>query len=76
MGGFPAATNNFYSYVWGSPQTATGRMAAVAYDANGDSVYLGSPVHSILDQVINSDYVLEEPPKHTYFAILPASPRP
>jgi hypothetical protein len=43
------------------------RMPVVAYDYDGDSLYLGSPVHIVVTNVRNTSFVLQEPPKHAYY---------
>ena len=47
------------------------RMPLVAYDRDGDSLYLGAPVHFILDQAVRTDYILQEPPKHVFYDGVP-----
>jgi hypothetical protein len=44
-----------------------GRFPVVAYDADGDSVYLGAPVHFTVDQMKRPQFIFQEPPKHTYY---------
>jgi hypothetical protein len=43
------------------------RLPAVAWDREGDSLYLGSPVHIVVNDLLQTDYIIEEPPKHTYW---------
>jgi len=43
------------------------RLPAVAYDYTGESVFLGAPVHFRIADLVDTDFVLEEPPKHTYW---------
>ncbi len=67
---FPSAPG-FYS-VWQSPEvvsapTSGGRAPIVAADVDGDSMYLGAPVHIVLYDVLSLDYILEEPPKHAFW---------
>ena len=55
--------------VWQSPDlvadgTSGSRAPVIAADTNGDSMYLGAPIHIILYDVLSLDYILEEPPKH------------
>ena len=38
-----------------------------AYDYRGRTVFLGSPVRITANNLINTDFVLEEPPKHAYW---------
>lgn len=64
---FPAAPSVASS--WGSPgvyglPTQGARAPIVAVDSDGDTMYLGSPVHIILYDVVNLDFILQEPPKH------------
>ena len=40
------------------------RNVLVAFDYDGDSLYLGAPVHFVLNDVQHFDYMLQEPPKH------------
>lgn len=40
------------------------RSAIVNYDHNGDSVYLGAPVHITLNDLVRTDFIIQEPPKH------------
>jgi hypothetical protein len=39
-------------------------LPITAYDAEGDSVYLGAPVHLTLHDLVRTDYIIQEPPKH------------
>lgn len=48
-----------------------GRMPLVAYDYNGDSLYLGAPVHISFEDAVIMDYILQEPPKHAYYDSVP-----
>ena len=50
------------------------RMPVMAYDYDGDSIYLGAPVHVTVEQVLNTDFVLQEPPKHAYYDNNASSP--
>ena len=43
------------------------RLPAVAWDRTGASLYLGSPVHMILYELVRTDYIIGEPPKHAYW---------
>ena len=47
------------------PQTA--RLPAVAWDREGVSLYLGSPVHIVVEDLVRADYIIAEPPKHIYW---------
>jgi hypothetical protein len=38
-----------------------------AYDYRGRTVFLGAPVRITANDLINTDFVLEEPPKHAYW---------
>ncbi len=46
---------------------SNGRLPTVAWDREGKSVWLGSPVHMVVYDLIKPQYVIEEPPKHTYW---------
>lgn len=56
---------------WGSPaiqhMLAPPRLALAATDHDGDTVYLGAPVHFTVDNLISTDFILQEPPKHAYW---------
>ena len=41
------------------------RLPVVAYDADGDSLQLGAPVHFTVSNLIRPHFILQEPPKHT-----------
>ncbi len=43
------------------------RPTLQAYDYRGRTVFLGSPVRITVNNLINTDFVLEEPPKHAYW---------
>lgn len=43
------------------------RFPLVAYDADGDSFALGSPVHFTVSHLIRPQFILQEPPKHTAY---------
>ena len=43
------------------------RMPVVAVDTDGDSMALGAPVHMVIYDVVNLDFMLQEPPKHAYW---------
>src|SRR5262249_3187421 len=44
-----------------------------AYDADGDAYYLGAPVHLTLFDLVQPQYVIEQPPKHVDY--LPLDPK-
>ncbi len=47
-----------------------GRPTAIPDDKialRGDAVYLSQPLHIILEGFLNTDYILQEPPKHVYW---------
>jgi hypothetical protein len=44
-----------------------GRFPLVAYDTDGDSVYLGAPVHFTVSNMIRPQVIFQEPPKHTAY---------
>jgi hypothetical protein len=43
------------------------RFPLVAYDADGDSVYLGAPVHFTVANLVRPQFIFQEPPKHTAY---------
>lgn len=43
------------------------RFPVVPFDLDGKSVYLGAPVHLTADDMITTDYVIQEPPKHAFY---------
>lgn len=43
------------------------RLPPVAMDYDGDSLYLGAPVHMTVQNLVNLDYIIEEPPKHAFW---------
>jgi hypothetical protein len=47
-----------------SPDSAKARLPVVAYDADGDTLYLGAPVHFTLTDLVRTDFIVQEPPKH------------
>ncbi|MGH8896342.1 MAG: hypothetical protein ACRDZ4_04790, partial [Egibacteraceae bacterium] len=49
------------------PFDPTARPAIAAYDSDGDSTILGPAVHIEAADLFRTDYVLQEPPKHTYW---------
>ncbi|MDQ2711293.1 MAG: hypothetical protein M3Y24_03485 [Acidobacteriota bacterium] len=42
-------------------------LPLAAYDYEGKSVYLGAPVHITAPGIATTDFVIQEPPKHTYY---------
>ncbi len=50
------------------------RLPLMAYDYDGLSFYLGAPVHFTINETLNTDFILQEPPKHTYYDNNPNSP--
>ena len=48
-------------------------MELAAYDYAGDAIYLGAPVHFTIYDNIDTDFVLQEPPKHSYYDNNPQS---
>jgi hypothetical protein len=44
-----------------------GRFPLVADDADGDSVYLGAPVHFTISDLVRPQFIFQEPPKHTAY---------
>lgn len=43
------------------------RPTIQAYDYRGRSVFLGAPIRLTINNLINTDFVLQEPPKHAYW---------
>lgn len=50
-----------------SPYDSLAPLPVVAADWAGQSVYLGAPAHITIENAISTDYILEEPPKHSYW---------
>jgi hypothetical protein len=46
------------------PGFDTAPLPIVAYDADGDSVYLGAPAHITLANLVRTDFIIQEPPRH------------
>ncbi|MBI3798472.1 MAG: VCBS repeat-containing protein [Deltaproteobacteria bacterium] len=44
-----------------------GRFPLLAYDADGDSVYLGAPIHLTTSEIVRTQAIFQEPPKHTAY---------
>lgn len=44
------------------------RLPVVAWDRDAASVYLGAPVRFNVYDVVRTDYVVQEPPKHSYWS--------
>lgn len=44
-----------------------GRNPLVAIDYDGDTAYLGAPVHLVVENLVSTDFILQEPPKHAYW---------
>lgn len=45
------------------------RLPIVAFDADGNSLFLGAPVRMSADDTVSTDYIIYEPPKHTFYNI-------
>ncbi|MCP4338097.1 MAG: VCBS repeat-containing protein [Desulfobulbaceae bacterium] len=45
----------------------TARLPAIAWDREGASLYLGSPVNIVVHDLVRTEYIIAEPPKHTYW---------
>ncbi len=43
------------------------RLPLVASDLDGKSVYLGAPAYITIENAISTDYIIEEPPKHSFW---------
>lgn len=50
-----------------SAVTLGSQIALSAADTDGDTVYLGAPVHFTIEKLISADFILQEPPKHAYW---------
>lgn len=50
-----------------SPATPGVRAQLVAVDTDGNTMYLGAPVHMVMYDVVNLDFLLQEPPKHAFW---------
>ena len=37
------------------------------FDLDGKSIYLGAPIHFLIDGLVTTDFVLHEPPKHAFY---------
>ncbi len=49
------------------PFDGAGRFPVVPFDYEGKSIYLGAPVHLMIEHVVNTDFILQEPPKHAFY---------
>lgn len=65
-GAAPVQKAWMYEYTLNAPASGA-RLALVAYDRDGDTVYLGAPVHFTVYNLVNADFILQEPPKHVYW---------
>ncbi len=66
----PSANGLTQVNISSSANNAAGILAPLpvtAADWNGQSVYLGAPAHITIENAISTDYILEEPPKHSYW---------
>ncbi len=43
------------------------RVPVLAADVDGKSVFLGAPAHITVQNAVSTDYILEEPPKHSFW---------
>ena len=43
------------------------RQPVVAMDWDGNSIYLGAPVQLTIENLVDTDAIIEEPPKHAYW---------
>jgi hypothetical protein len=58
-----------------SRPTAWGQnIAAVALDLDGKSLRLGAPMHITIENMVKTDFILQEPPKHAFYDNNPQSP--
>ncbi len=65
-----ASTTSFTSTCCGGGTLATDnaiRPTVQAYDFRGRTIYLGAPVNFTVNDLINTDFVLQEPPKHAFW---------
>ena len=46
---------------------AGARQPLVAIDWDGNSVYLGTPIQLTIENLVDTDAIIEEPPKHAYW---------
>ncbi len=51
---------------WSVQQTGA-RFPIVAFDVDSNSRFLGAPVHIYVPKTIKTDYIIYEPPKHTFY---------
>ncbi|NLT36423.1 MAG: S-layer homology domain-containing protein [Gaiellales bacterium] len=65
-GAAPALTFSSAETTSSAPATGT-RLAVVAVDRDGDSLMLGVPVHFTVEDLVTTDYVIQEPPKHAFW---------
>lgn len=49
------------------PYSAGNRLGLTAFDYDGDNMFLGAPVHFTVQDLVNADFILQEPPKHAYY---------
>ena len=52
------------------------KNALIAFDFDGDSLYLGAPVHLTMHNTLVFDYILQEPPKHIDYLPIQAECNP
>ncbi len=50
-----------------APLTVSVLRPVVAYDLDGKSGYLGAPVRIKIPDMVQTDFIMEEPPKHAYW---------
>lgn len=61
-------TANVYRFgTPGDPGGGFQRYPLVPVDNQGKSVYLGPPIHFTIDGAVNTDFVMQEPPKHAFY---------
>lgn len=48
-------------------QNADSRLPIVAEDDDGNSLFLGAPIHVTAENTLSTDYILYEPPKHVFY---------
>lgn len=65
--GSPPTETSSFGLTTSSGPTAASRLALAAFDLDGDGVYLGAPAHIVVENLIQADFILEEPPKHVFW---------
>lgn len=63
--GAPALSSQRFAGA-GLPDVTT-RLPIVPYDERGKALRLGAPMHLTADNIITTDFVIQEPPKHAFY---------